>query len=1122
MLLEINKKKYHICPNEYNVKIHPINNNLIILSELGEHERIIGLLNELSEKIEYCIINGPTHGGFIAMHLNYKRISLINVGQDHLININKNIEMYDKKEINFKENKKEKIRVMYNENGTNDFDDETTIHVSLANIKIIHSNKYKIIKLTNSALYIHYPLSFEKEFEEIFGYYKKNNELNYNNLFHFCMIIKDGGEKIRNVLRDNKKWIDRWTIVDTGSVDDTKEIIMEELGDKNGKLYEIPFIDFKKNRNDCLELAGTKCKYTVMLDDTYVINGDIISFFNEIRGDQFGDSYSLFIKSGDTTYTSNRIIKTDRNLRYIYRIHEVIEPKNNKNVIIPQNSVYIYDIKTEKFNKRTMERKKWDLEMLKMEINDDPNEPRHYYYVAQTYNLLGEYELAYEYFMKRYNHKNDERSFIYEKIDALFEATRIANFRINRPRSECLEGYLKVIEMDKTRPDAYYYVGIYYLDENPKMAYKYLKEGFQLGYPEDAQYSVRPTIYYYYIPSLLVRLCFENNENELGKRVCEYFMEKYELVKEMINDENPEIKKQIMMAWNQIYSKVLLVPNKLEYNKIIFPKNLPIFVIVADGGWKNWTGSDIDKDGMGGSETFIVEIAQYLVNNFQVFVFCRCLSEENYKNVTYLPIELFANFISTNYIQSCLISRYSEYLVMAYKGLIENIYFILHDLEPSINILVDSNKLKKIFCLTKWHVEYFLGTYSIFKKKTLDFSYGINSKFIAKDVIKKPNSFIYSSFPNRGLLPLLKMWDKIVEKYPSATLSIYCDLEHEWVKMVSKESLVEIKKMLEYLPNVKNYGWVNKEELSKAWKESEYWLYPCIFLETFCLTALECAASKTVAITSKLGALNDTVNTRGLMIEGDANTEIWQKKCLNELFKLMGDSEKKKYYIKENYRWALKNTWKKRAKDLLENYLLVDSELEYKFMGNWTNDIPLNSKIEFEKNMDLMCLNVGNNGVNILEVGTYSGTSLVNIARHIKNIKEIYVIDIWENYKENEVFSDLTCYIKELRVEESFYKNIAKIDKPVNVYKGKTVDMLLQLIKENKIMDFIYLDASHHYLDCIIDLTLCWKILNNGGYIIIDDVLSDKNLVDSVEYFIKSNKVNIISNQYRVCLEKKE
>jgi predicted O-methyltransferase YrrM len=1128
MLLEINKKTYHICPEEYNVKLHPIYNNLIILSNLDFHERIIGLLNEFSEWIPTCVINNPTHGGFISINLNFETIILTNIEPSHLENIKENKIKFNKTNLYLnKEISESRPQIFYSETDVKDIIlDLETIYIIPANIELIMNNNFKLYKLTNSNLFIFISFAHVDKFKEIFRYFIKNDkELDYDNLIHLCMIVKDSGELLRDILIKNYDLIDEWTIIDTGSTDGkTMEIIKEVLVNKKGKLIENPFINFGKNRNECLDLAGNTCKYLLTLDDSYVIRGDLRRFLNEIRGDQRADSYSLFINSADMLYTSNRAIKSDRNLRYLYRIHEVIQDKDNFNVIIPYESIYIEDIKTPEMQKRTIERKTWDLEQLFEEIKENPMDPRHYYYIGQTYSLLEKYDLAYEYFMKRFNHMND--GLIYEKIDALFEAARIANFRLKKEWSVCLDLYLKVFELDKTRADALYYIGIHYLQENNNEVYKYLVDAFKLGYPINAQFSVRPTIYYYYIPVYLVQYCYINKDYSLGLNVCRRFLDNFDVVVDKITDQNPLIKKQEMEGWYSIYHKLSLLPSlSVEIN---FPKNKPILCLLADGGYGLWSGSNILKNGMGGSETFIVEMASHLTEKYEVYVFCNCAENETYNGVNYRQIKDYYYFIMNNYIESCIISRYSEYLPVSYKGLIENVYFILHDLGPSIGIIADDYKLKNVFCLTQWHVEYFLQTYGIFKNKTIPLHYGINEKFImAEAKPTTPYSFIYSSFPNRGLLILLKMWKEIIKIQPLASLNIYCNLEQEWVNKVYPEMMSEIKKLLKEYPaeyNIINHGWVDKETLSCAWKKAEYWLYPCIFLETFCLTALECAASKTIAITSDLGALSETVGDRGYLIKGDPNTKEWQTRCLCVIGDLMMNKIKNKdELIEKNWKWAKERIWKDRAKDLFDN-ILSKNELEYKFMGNWTSDVPQGTKDFFNKELQDFRIKHDGRVVNILEIGTYTGTSIIKICQLMDNLGEVYVIDQWKNYDEDEKFGKIGNNIEKWEVEKSFYKNIktAGLEDKIRVYKGKSDKMLLKMVSEAKEIDLIYVDASHNKYDCFMDMKLAWNILTTGGYLIIDDVGSDTVMIEMVNYFIneKRDKIRLISENYRVFLEK--
>jgi len=185
--------------------------------------------------------------------------------------------------------------------------------------------------------------------------------------------------------------------------------------------------------------------------------------------------------------------------------------------------------------------------------------------------------------------------------------------------------------------------------------------------------------------------------------------------------------------------------------------------------------------------------------------------------------------------------------------------------------------------------------------------YGIDeTKFYADKKVK--NSFIFSSFPNRGLLELFEMWTKIIERYPDATLNIYCDYEHEWTNRVYPEYMKKVKEIYPTLRNVVNHGWVTKETLARAWSTAEYWLYPCNFIETFCLTALEAAITKTLAITTDLGALRETVGDRGILAPRD--------QLIEKLFKHMESPELT--LIEKNYNWAKKLSWDAQTKKFLE------------------------------------------------------------------------------------------------------------------------------------------------------------------------------------------------------------
>jgi glycosyltransferase involved in cell wall biosynthesis len=191
----------------------------------------------------------------------------------------------------------------------------------------------------------------------------------------------------------------------------------------------------------------------------------------------------------------------------------------------------------------------------------------------------------------------------------------------------------------------------------------------------------------------------------------------------------------------------------------------------------------------------------------------------------------------------------------------------------------------------------------MFTNITQTISYGIDTKLFPV-AEKKPYSFIYPSFPNRGLLQLLKIFPRITARYPEATLNIFCDTAHSFVQGFYKKEMDEIDRLLAEQPNVVNHGWVNGDTLRKCWSESQVWLYPCTYVETCCLTAYEAAASRTLVISNHLAALKDSIGNRGIIIDGDASMPEWHDKAYDAVCNVFDEKVDWKPLVESNYKWV--------------------------------------------------------------------------------------------------------------------------------------------------------------------------------------------------------------------------
>jgi predicted O-methyltransferase YrrM len=455
-------------------------------------------------------------------------------------------------------------------------------------------------------------------------------------------------------------------------------------------------------------------------------------------------------------------------------------------------------------------------------------------------------------------------------------------------------------------------------------------------------------------------------------------------------------------------------------------------------------------------------------------------------------------FINETYVEHCMISRFSEYLPLAYHGYTENVYLVLHDLGPSNNMIPHDLKLKKIFCLSEWHVSYFLQYFPQFKSITVPFHYGIDfSTFQTASIQKKPYQFIYSSFPNRGLLPLLQMWPSIYEMNPEASLHIYSDVHGKWVNEVAADHMIEIRRLLEINKemNIHYHGWVSKKTLAQAWLTSDIWFYPCIFMETFCLTALEAALTKTLVFSNDLAALQNTVGDRGIIIPGDPMKKEWQEAALDNIRLYFSSKQSALYdtYREINYKWASSMSWENRATKLVEEHIITN-RFKYKGMYGWYNDIPTGSKDIFISALQKCNHAQKRESVKVLEIGSYTGMSLIHILQQIPNAIG-YGVDLWNSYHEHNIIDTAgvneLCNMEQLEVEKSFFENrsAAGLKERMNGIKGDSHQVLTTMLLDREQFDFIYIDGSHSSMDCYTDCYLAWKLLNKGGIMAIDDYL---------------------------------
>ncbi|MCM1261261.1 MAG: glycosyltransferase [Butyrivibrio sp.] len=223
-----------------------------------------------------------------------------------------------------------------------------------------------------------------------------------------CIITRDEENKIGKCLAPLVPYGFEIIVVDTGSVDRTKDIAREYTD----KVYDFEWInDFSAARNFSLKKASHN--YVLVLDsDEYLVDLDIEALYEAIENHPRGVGMLLrnnYYDSRGKIYNSpDRVERLFHKRYYYYRqtIHEqVTDIKTNGTYYERYNIPLTIDhdgyMGDEEAKRKKVERNN---SLLFKEIEKNPNEPYFYFQVGQSYNSIDDYENAYIYYKKAFEH----------------------------------------------------------------------------------------------------------------------------------------------------------------------------------------------------------------------------------------------------------------------------------------------------------------------------------------------------------------------------------------------------------------------------------------------------------------------------------------------------------------------------------------------------------------------------------------------------------------------------------------------------------------------------------------------------------------------------------------------
>ncbi|WP_159991184.1 glycosyltransferase [Pelistega ratti] len=319
------------------------------------------------------------------------------------------------------------------------------------------------------------------------------------------MIVKNESAIIERCLDSLINQIDYWVIIDTGSTDNTQQIIKDYMQKHNilGELVERPWVNFSHNRSEALELAEDKADYILLCDADMVLEVIDPKWKSELKGDP---SYLVVQKNNTLRYHNIRLVngrlKGRERFRYWGATHEYCDSidGNNSSAFIrgiefadyqdggAKNDKFVRDIRllTEEINRlKALENATEEEKNNAMEVGlwhrREGLIQRCTFYLAQTWRDLEENQQA----LETYKQRVALGGWVEEIYYSLLQIA-LLKIKLNNSLDDIHQAFLEAYEYRPQRAESLYFLARHLrLNNRIKLAYIYALTAVNIPKNED-------------------------------------------------------------------------------------------------------------------------------------------------------------------------------------------------------------------------------------------------------------------------------------------------------------------------------------------------------------------------------------------------------------------------------------------------------------------------------------------------------------------------------------------------------------------------------------------------------------------------------------------------------------
>jgi 2-polyprenyl-3-methyl-5-hydroxy-6-metoxy-1,4-benzoquinol methylase/glycosyltransferase involved in cell wall biosynthesis len=303
-------------------------------------------------------------------------------------------------------------------------------------------------------------------------------------------------------------------------------------------------------------------------------------------------------------------------------------------------------------------------------------------------------------------------------------------------------------------------------------------------------------------------------------------------------------------------------------------------VFYAGGSWEPWSPASINKGGLGGSETALVQVSQRMaLAGYDVTVYSGA-EEGIVGGALWRP---FTAWDPTEESDLLVVSRLPHVFENPIGAKASALWCHDHSY-PGLLTEERAENMTHVVTLSNWERQRFANLYPFLADKLVVIRNGISYRDTFTGETRYPNAerpfaerkprCVYSSSADRGLDVMLEVWPQIKRAVPEAELHVFYGWDvfdrvamgNPGLMAYKQRVLALLTEAQESVGGVVMRGRKGQRKLAAEMQRARVWSYPTAFLETSCIGAMEARAAGLALVTSGLGALPETVTGHGYLI----------------------------------------------------------------------------------------------------------------------------------------------------------------------------------------------------------------------------------------------------------------